>query len=125
MGYYTWFSMKARHIKSKEEYEAIVEALKDNELYAYDDKYGVFCESDYSETFKEATFSVCDEYKWYDHTYDMMKISKLFPDVIFRLSGDGEEREDMWHEYFHNGQVEECRAEIKFPKPTEIEWNDE
>ena len=55
----------------------------------------------------------------------MMQISEMFPDVIFRLSGDGEEREDMWHEYFHNGKVEECRAKIIFPTPVEIEWNNE
>lgn len=124
MGYYTWFSMKAKHIKSKEEYEKIIETLKTNEIYTHDDVYGIFESSEYFEDCGEAIFSVCDEHKWYDHTYDMMKISKLFPDVIFRLSGEGEEKEDMWHEYFHNGKVEECRAKITFPQPIEIEWDE-
>ena len=124
MGYYTWFYMKAKHIKSREEYEKIIETLKTNEIYAHDNTYGIFESSEYYEGCGVATFSVCDEHKWYDHEYDMMKISKLFPDVIFCLSGEGEEKEDMWHKYFHNGKVEECRAEIIYPKPTEIEWDE-
>lgn len=86
MGYYTWFSMKAKHIKSKEEYEKIVETLKMNEIYAHDDVYGIFESSEYFEDCGEAIFSVCDEHKWYEHTYDMMKISKIFPDVISDLA---------------------------------------
>lgn len=124
MGYYTWFSMQARNIKSKEEYESIVQTLKDKEIYEREDTCGVFCESKYYENEHEANFSVYDECKWYDHEYDMMQVSKMFPDVIFRLSGDGEEREDMWREYFHNGEVEECRAQVIFPKPVEIEWEE-
>ena len=56
MGYYTWFSMQARNIKSKEEYESIVQALKDKEIYEREDICGVFCESKYYENEHEANF---------------------------------------------------------------------
>ena len=123
MGYYTWYTMNARNIKTKEEYESIIQALKDKEIYTSENTSGVFCESKYYEEDKEAIFDAYDECKWYDHTYDMMNISKLFPDVIFRLRGDGEEKEDMWYEYYQNGKVEECPAKIIFPAPEEIEWD--
>ena len=123
MGYYTYYSMQAHHIKTREEYEAIIQALKDNGLYAFDNNGGIFDESDYDDA-GEAYFNAYDECKWYDHTYDMMKISKMFPEVTFCLSGDGEERDDMWREYFHNGEVEECHAQIIFPSPTRIEWEE-
>ena len=119
MGYYTYFSMEARKIKDKDEYEAIIEELKEDELYGDN---GIFCESEYYEYDHEASFRVCDEAKWYDHTYDMMKFSKIFPNVVFKLHGDGEERDDMWDEYYHNGEVEECRVQIIYPEPCSIEW---
>ena len=124
MGYYTWYAMNARNIKTKEEYESLIQTLKDKGIYETENTSGVFCASTYYEESNEAIFDTTDECKWYEHTYDMMNISKLFPDVIFRLRGDGEEREDMWYEYYHNGKVEECPATITFPMPVEIEWNE-
>lgn len=119
MGYYTYYSMEARKIKDKDEFNAIVEEMTELELYGDN---GIFCESEYYEHDHEASFRVCDAAKWYDYTYDMMKFSKIFPNVVFKLHGDGEERDDMWDEYYHNGKVEECRAQITYPKPCSIEW---
>lgn len=123
MGYYTMYSLQARKVENKEQFESIVQALKDMELYG-EGCYGVFMESTYFEDSNEATFSAYDECRWYDHDYDMMKLCKMFPNVIFKLSGEGEEREDMWRKYFHNGEIEECRAQVTFAKPVWIEWDE-
>lgn len=119
MGYYTYYSMEARKIKDKNEFDAIIEEMTELELYGYN---GIFGESEYHEHDHEAFFRVFDEVKWYDHTYDMMKFSKIFPNVVFKLHGDGEERSDMWDEYYHNGEVETCSAQIIYPEPCNIEW---
>lgn len=124
MGYYTYYSMEARNIKDEEQYNAIIEEMKKMELYAFDDHNGVFDSSEYHETTHDADFDSYDEFKWYDNEYDMVKLSKLFPNVTFKLHGDGEERGDMWNKYFHNGESEECGSHIIYDKPCFIEWEE-
>jgi len=55
-----------------------------------------------------------DETKWYEHEADMKKISKEYPDVIFELSGEGEESGDVWKKYFVNGKMQVCKAILVF-----------
>ena len=43
--------------------------------------------------------------KWYDWENDMKKLSALFPEVTFTLTGDGEEDEDFWETTFKGGEV--------------------
>ena len=124
MGYYTYYSLYARNVKDQSTYNNIVEQLKNYKLLDSEDTCGVFYGGRYDEISHTAHFSPAEETKWYEHTYDMMQISKSCPDVTFQLSGEGEERDDMWHEYFHNGEVEECRAHIIYDKPTYIEWEE-
>lgn len=52
--------------------------------------------------------------KWYDHTEDMIELSKKYPDIIFSLKGDGEAQGDSWYKYFKNGKVQECYAKITY-----------
>ena len=52
--------------------------------------------------------------KWYDHRKDMIRVSKDYPDILFTLSGEGEEPEDLWKEYYLNGQYQEAKAVITF-----------
>jgi hypothetical protein len=44
--------------------------------------------------------------KWYGHEQDMIEISKKYPDLIFTLSGCGEESEDQWIKYFSGGKIQ-------------------
>lgn len=55
------------------------------------------------------------ESKWYDHEKDMVKLSKEFPNVIFHLSGDGEEQGDVWKEIYSGGAKQKSlKAKIVF-----------
>lgn len=42
--------------------------------------------------------------KWYDHESDMIELSKVFPEVRFRLDGRGEGDNDLWVEWYHDGK---------------------
>lgn len=53
-------------------------------------------------------------YKWYDNENDMLLLSKEFPDVLFKLHGEGEDNEDIWNKYFMNGKMQYCPAKIVY-----------
>lgn len=65
------------------------------------------------------TFDGClnDELKWYDYHMDMIELSKEFPDIMFMLEGEGEERDDNWRLYVHNGESERVRAMLVWNAP--------
>lgn len=52
---------------------------------------------------------------WHDHRKDMVRLSAVFPDVLFTLWGDGEETDDLWKEYYLNGKCQIARAVITYP----------
>lgn len=58
-----------------------------------------------------------DEMTWYEHDEDMIKLSLAFPDILFILSGDGEEHVDSWKGYYKNGKSFLSEAEIIYPEP--------
>ncbi len=51
-----------------------------------------------------------DSLKWYDHKEDMLVLSNQFPDILFTLSGEGEENKDIWKEYYKGGKVQIAEA---------------
>ena len=53
-----------------------------------------------------------DSCKWYKHQDDLKRFSLLHPEALFKLSGEGEENGDMWHEYYRNGKMQLCKAKI-------------
>lgn len=57
-----------------------------------------------------------DHCKWYEHTEDMRNVSKKYPNVLFTLTGNGEEPDDMWVKYFMNGKVQIEKAVITYGK---------
>ena len=52
--------------------------------------------------------------KWYDHQKDMLNFSRKYPDILFILSGEGEESGDMWRAYFKNGKMQFVKAKIVY-----------
>lgn len=55
-----------------------------------------------------------DGIKWHDHENDMRTYSKKHPKTLFKLSGEGEDNEDVWIEYYLNGKMQRTKAELKF-----------
>lgn len=88
-------------------------ALEDMGLHDIDDidmdeeiassgKHGIICmESD-------------EECKWYVYRQEMKSISEMFPDIVFVLSGEGEESGDIWKEYFKNGKSQYAPVQMVF-----------
>jgi len=64
---------------------------------------------------REALFSAGDPNRWstwYEHEDDMRQLSSRFPDMLFTLSGEGEENEDIWVKYFKAGRMQASYATI-------------
>lgn len=51
---------------------------------------------------------------WYDWEEDMVLLSRRFPDVLFRLHGDGDDSEDLWDAYFLGGRMQMCPGKIVY-----------
>jgi uncharacterized protein YodC (DUF2158 family) len=56
------------------------------------------------------------ECKWYDYKKDMIKISKLYPNILFtvegEVEGDDEGSGDSWRLYFYNGKNYRIKPKI-------------
>ena len=57
----------------------------------------------------------CNHAKWYEHDENMVELSLKFPDIVFKLHGEGEETEDIWDCYYKNGKKALYEAEIVIP----------
>ena len=108
MGYYTAYNLEVYKLENEKlvilnNQSEIIKKIRGDEseniFYAIDDNG-----------------EACDEVKWYDHEEDMKIYSKIYPDFIFKLSGIGEENDDIWEKYFYNGKLQICPAIIKFDK---------
>lgn len=55
-----------------------------------------------------------NEMSWYDYDKEMAEFSKKYPDYIFVLWGDGQNSDDKWVHYFHNGLSQFERAKIEY-----------
>ena len=55
-----------------------------------------------------------DTCKWYNHEKDMREYSKRYPELVFEISGEGEEAGDLWKDYYQNGLMQRTRAKITF-----------
>jgi hypothetical protein len=99
MGYYT-------------EYSLYIEAKTD--IDAKFIMHNLFEDEDYARMALEEDGSTGEACKWYDHEIDLISFSLKYPDVIFKLMGDGEESNDLWVKYFKNGKIQKCKGIINY-----------
>lgn len=106
MGYSTMYSLSVLNKSPEENYDLIAQLMKvardlDGEeadiLFALDVDGGCM--------------QAC---KWYDFDEDMARYSTYFPDVVFELDGVGEESDDQWKAYFHDGKMQKVMATITY-----------
>ncbi len=96
MGYYTYYELEV--VGGEKKAEDYVNEI--GEISGYTGEEGPFY----------------DTVKWYDHEKDMKTMSQRYPDVLFILSGDGEESDDFWKEYHKNGKVQRVKGSLVYPE---------
>lgn len=93
MRYYTYYTLKSEpNITNTKEFKEVFERISGYELDSV----------------------LEEENTWYNHEEHMIEVSKNFPEVLFMLTGEGEESTDMWRQYFFNGKSQLCRSIITF-----------
>ncbi len=97
MGYSTRYSLTVESAKSFK--KQLAKIIRENENMSYA---------------LEEDGSTCQDCKWYDCDEDMLAISKKHPDVLFVLSGEGEESGDLWRTYYKAGKMQHAQAIIAF-----------
>lgn len=95
MGYYTRYNLTATEWP-----EELTNYLRSNE----DDFYPI-----------EEDGTLKDSATWYNHEKYILELSKVFPEIRFTLSGEGEDNEDIWEKHFLNGKMQLCKAQITIP----------
>lgn len=99
MGYYTSFELT---------YDAPAGVVVDGDTLVSDG---------YEYTVDSLLNDAAQEVKWYDHEKDMIALSRLYPTVLFTLTGDGEESGDQWRTWYRSGKSVTARAEIVYVRP--------
>lgn len=110
MGYCTYFTIDVYKSKKEINIVDVLEFVKEKieEL------------SDYDFELVDSTLCSGERIKWYSHKEDMLKISieasKKFDDtdLVFMVTGEGEEAPDFWREYFKNGKMQTCCSEVVY-----------
>ena len=125
MGYYTNFSIEIRKAITRAEAKAIIfEINRAVNPQLENEKDGIFVLIDDSsiEDNEKAIWEVdgYDEMKWYDWREDMKDIAQKYPDIEFRLEGNGEDKDDWWVALFKGDKFQ-----IKYCVPPIDEWEDE
>lgn len=123
MGYYTRYSMEVQDINNKgyDSYKIAKYMLdkqkESDKFYAFKYELEDFVENEDTKSRIDygLSFDSDDEYTWYDNEEDMRLLSKEFPDILFKLHGEGENNEDIWDKYFINGKMQYCLAKIMCP----------
>lgn len=89
MGYYTTFvleDVKSYKLSKMQAFYTISEALK------YTSGLNLYLEGQ-------------DTHKWYSWLEDCLEVSRQHPEIAFKISGIGENAEDIWWKDFLNGTI--------------------
>ena len=117
MSYYTSYSLSVQGMKSEEDYNNVLNWLKEHEIINY-----ALYEDSYNPYYNTQFYSSNEPVNWFHHDDDMIALSKEFPNFVFKLYGDGELSDDIWNCYYHNGEYELCEATITIEPPKKIKW---
>lgn len=96
MGYYTDFEIEVISGEEDLDRNVFAQELTEKSTYDWDEDL------------------VLGGAKWYDWKEDMLAVSLLYPNVLFRLSGNGEESGDMWQCYFRDGKYQFCQSIVTY-----------
>lgn len=116
MGYYTRYNLEARGNINKQIQQEITKALDDMDILNY-----ALWDPGF-EDIESLNWYSCDDVKWYEHQGQMKELSLKFPDITFELQGKGEEEDDYWREYYHDGMLEFCPGKVVYAEPETICW---
>ena len=99
MGYYTTYSLTLEE-GPREQFQKMLEEIDammgDNEMSSFESINA----------------------KWYSYEKDIKQLSLKYPDIIFRVNGDGEDSDDLWQDFWHAGK---CFSEkVHFASLSEI-----
>lgn len=101
MGYVTFFDLSWDVAEDSAEESAIMAWIEADEIREhFEDLY---------------PGGACGQSKSCDEEADMARLSAAFPQVLFTLSGSGEEETDLWRSYYWGGMVQYAPAEISYP----------
>ena len=101
MGYYTKYKLTVTG-----DYNKVAKAIEDKNA---------------PERIKIALGNYSDSMKWYDYNEDVWKYSKKHPEVLFTLTGEGEDSGDLWIMWTKNGKQIRKVVEIIWPTLNEDE----
>ena len=120
MGYYTSykFSMEGEGTPTIRE---VAEVIGRGNPCVGHERFGHVIDGTEETPYFENILGYGDAAKWYEHENDMARVSLKWPDVVFRLDGDGEETGDLWTKYWSNGKVQTERAAEWVPPPFDPE----
>ena len=118
MGYYTTYSITIKGIETDS-------MKKMHDLHRSMLQLDIFSNAGLSQDWfvdgiDELEFLTGDIATWNGYVDDMTKLSKLYPQYVFKVSGQGEGYQDIWDHYFKNGKNEYCPWGPT--KPTKIVW---
>ena len=66
-------------------------------------------------TSSDMRFGWLDNATWYDWDEDMVALSKVYPNIIFELFGEGEETEAIWKAIIYNGKFKITMQKKYYP----------
>lgn len=105
MGYYTEYKLELQSNNPKCNFQDIIQSLRTENDNA---NYALMSNGEGQEP--------C---KWYEHELELIEFSKYYPDVLFILTGHGEDNEDMWQKKFLDGNCKRLKAIITFQEDEE------
>lgn len=75
---------------------------------------------DLRENYNDAADAINDEGQGemdtnWENDADMNEFSLKYPNMVFEVSGTGDDAEDRWSTYYKNGKMQHCPVEFVYP----------